>query len=114
MNCMDTVYAQPEWPGESLDPNFRRFIPGLGLSRIQILPHYQMVKDNILDGKRLIEDITFSDSFGRSFYALVDGSYVMKKDGTYTLWGEGYQIQDGHMTRVCSTGEHIQLNPMEE
>ncbi|MBR4039650.1 MAG: Type 1 glutamine amidotransferase-like domain-containing protein [Clostridia bacterium] len=109
MNCMDTVYAQPELPGESVDPAYRRFIPGLGLSRVQVLPHYQIVRDNILDGRRLFEDITFSDSFGRSFYVLVDGSYVMRIDDHYSLWGEGYLIRDGKMTQICREGEHIKL-----
>lgn len=107
MNCTDPVYCQPELPGESIDPDFRRFIPGLGLSSVQILPHYQMVRNNILDGKRLFEDITYGDSFGRSFYALIDGSYVLRRDDTYTLYGEGYLIRDGQMTKICSAGEHI-------
>ena len=109
MNCRDVVYAQPELPGESVDPAYRRFIPGLSLSRVQVLPHYQMVKDNILDGKRLFEDITFGDSFGREFIALIDGSYVMRRDDHYTLWGEGYRIRDGAMTQICVNGEHISL-----
>ena len=113
MNCKDVVYAQPEMPGESIDPDYKRFIPGLNLSKIQILPHYQMVRDNLLDGKRLYEDITFADSFGRSFYALIDGSYVMRKDDSYTLWGEAYLIRDRRMTQICRKGEHITIYPEE-
>ena len=113
MNCKDVVYAQPEMPGESIDPDYKRFIPGLNLSKVQVLPHYQMVKDNILDGKRLYEDITFSDSFGHSFYVLIDGSYVMRKDDVYTLWGEGYLIRDGQMEKICQRDEHITINPEE-
>jgi len=104
MNCTDIVYAQPELPGESTDPCYRRFIPGLHLSRVQVLPHYQMVKNNILDGRRLYEDITFSDSFGREFIVLVDGSYVMRREDSYMLFGEGYRIRDGVMTRICEKG----------
>ena len=113
MNCASIVYAQPELPGESVDPNYRRFLPGLGLSGVQILPHYQMVRDRLLDGKRLFEDITFGDSDGRTFYVLVDGSYVMRVDDTYTLWGEGYVIRDGAMRLVCREGEHITILPTE-
>ena len=69
MNCADIVYTQPEEPGESA-AEFQRFRPGLGLTKVQILPHYQKVKDDILDGKRLFEDITFADSMGRTFYAI--------------------------------------------
>ena len=110
MNCTNPVYAQPELPGESVDPDYKRFIPGLGLSRVQVLPHYQMVRDNILDGRRLFEDITFGDSFGRAFYVLVDGSYVMRRDNEYTLWGEGYLIRDGRMEQICREGEHITIS----
>jgi len=111
MNCTDPVYAQPELPGESLDPDFRRFIPGLGISDVQILPHYQMVRHNLLDGKRLFEDITYGDSFGRSFYAIPDGSYVLRRGKKYTLFGEGYLIRDGRMTQICRKDESIDITP---
>ena len=111
MNCPGVVYAQPELPGESVDPAYRRFLPGLDLSRVQILPHYQMVRDNLLDGKRLFEDITFGDSHGRSFYALVDGSYVLRTGDDYTLYGEGYLIRDGRIAQICREGEHAAIIP---
>ena len=44
MNCADTVYAQPEEPGEAVDPDYQRFIPGLGLTTRNILPHYNQVR----------------------------------------------------------------------
>ena len=44
MNCAHTVYVQPGESGESLDPNFKRRILGLNLTKQNILPHYQMVK----------------------------------------------------------------------
>ena len=31
MNCAETVYVQPEEAGESVDPGFVRFAPGLGV-----------------------------------------------------------------------------------
>ena len=71
MNAAQEVYAQPEEPGESIDPEYIRFFPGLGLTHIQILPHYQQVRDYMLDGKRLYEDITFSDSWGHIFYVYI-------------------------------------------
>ena len=81
MNMADTVYVQPEEPGESIDPNYQLFAPGLGLTQINICPHYQKVKEAFLDGKRLFEDITYGDSMGRTFYALPDGSYFYQDDG---------------------------------
>ena len=88
MNCADVVYAQPEEPGEAVSPGYRRFLPGLGVTETMLLPHYQMVKDAMQDGMRLFEDITCSDSFGRAFYAMPDGSYLLGKNGTETIFGE--------------------------
>ena len=111
MNCADVVYAQPELPGESVDPNYRRFLPGLGLSRIQILPHYQKTRDHWLDGRRLYEDITLEDSRSHTFYALTDGSYVMRRGDTCMLFGEGYLLRDGQMRRICREGASVVLEP---
>lgn len=110
MNSADEVYAQPEEPGESLDPEFRRFLPGLGLTKLNILPHYQMVKDSHLDGKRLFEAITYGDSYGRSFLAMPDGSYVLGENGHETLYGEAWRIADGQLTKLCEEGQTLALH----
>lgn len=107
MNSADTVYAQPELDGESTDPSYVRWLRGLGLTDTMILPHYQMVKDNILDGRRLMEDITYADSFGRKFLALPDGSYLMITDREEMVWGEAYVISDGRLSKICEDGEKM-------
>ncbi len=109
MNCAGTVYAQPELAGESLDPEYKRFLPGLGLTGRMILPHYQETRDRMLDGRRLMEDITYGDSMGREFYALVDGSYVLCTHGRETLYGEAWKIWDGQIKKVCHKGEEMVL-----
>ena len=108
MNCADRVYVQPEEEGES-DPEFQRFAEGLGLTDVNVLPHYQQVKDNVLDGLRLFEDITYADSMGECFFALVDGSYIVEEDGVTTLFGEAYCIQDGEIEQICELGEMVIL-----
>lgn len=104
MNAADIVYAQPEMPGEATDPGYVRFLQGLGLTETQILPHYQMLRDAMLDGMRLYEEITFSDSFGRAFLVLVDGSYLFVQDGHETVHGEAYVIFDGRIEQFCEEG----------
>lgn len=100
MNAAETVYAQPEEPGEAIDPDYRKFLPGLGLIRHMILPHYQKEKNSWLDGMRLYEDITYPDSKGHRFYVLVDGSYILGRDGREELRGEAYLIADGALTQL--------------
>ena len=109
MNSADDVYAQPELEGEATNPRYRRWIKGLGLTQVNILPHYQMVKDWRLDGKRLFEDITYGDSYGREFYALVDGSYLLIENGSETIWGEAYLIADGKCHPICKEDEIVRL-----
>ena len=109
MNCAETVYIQPEEPGESIDPGFVRFAPGLGLTRHMTLPHYQRVRHNILDGRRLYEDITYGDSMGRIFIVMVDGTYIYETAGLSLLCGEAYQIKDGQLTRICQREETLTL-----
>lgn len=109
MNCASIVYAQPEMPGESLDPNYRRFIPGLGLTDVMILPHYQKEKNTRLDGRRLYEDITYGDSMGHSFLAIPDGSYVLAEDGKTRVFGEAHRIADGEIEQICGEEEAFEL-----
>lgn len=100
MNAAAEVYVQPEMEGESINPNFRHWLPGLGITHTNLLPHYQQVKDWYLDGKRLFEDITYADSHGHAFYALVDGSYLYIENGREELLGECYRISDGQIVQA--------------
>lgn len=100
MNAADLVYAQPEEEGESLDPHYQRFLKGLGLTDINILPHYQMLKDSWLDGRRLFQDITFPDSYGKTFLAIPDGSYLVIRDGYTSIHGEAWKIYPDKMERI--------------
>ena len=109
MNCADVVYAQPEMPGEAVDPSYQKFIRGLGLTDVNVLPHYQAVKNDWIDGMRLMEDITYPDSVGRTFYAIVDGSFVLQTEDRKEVRGEAYRIADGKIRQVCEYGEVLKL-----
>ena len=108
MNAADRVYIQPEEPGESV-PEFRRFGEGLGITTVNVLPHYQMVKDKYLDGRRLFEDLTFADSFGECFHVFPDGTYLLVENGKTTLYGEAYRIADGKMEQISRVGDMLEL-----
>lgn len=107
MNCANIVYAQPEIEGESIDTNYERFISGLNLSNMNVLPHYQMVKNNYLDGKRLYEDITYLDSYGHEFIILNDGSYILQIDNKIMIYGESYLLKDGILLKICHDDENV-------
>jgi len=109
MNCAEMVYAGPEFPGEAVDPNYQRWITGLGITKTNIFPHFQELKDEMLDGMRLIEDITYADSIGHEIIALNNGSYIIVEDTGETLFGSAYSIKDGVQNKICNDGESIKL-----
>lgn len=109
MNSAEVVYAHPELDGESVDPNYQRFISGLGLTKRMILPHYQLIKDDLLDGKRVMEDIAYPDSKDKEFLCLVDGSYVLCVDEHETLYGEAYLIKNGKLSQICKKNQSLIL-----
>ena len=109
MNCATNVYAAPELDGEAVDPDFERWIAGLGITEVNIFPHYQSLKDDYLDGLRIMEDITYADSHDHEILAMNDGSYILIEDGTEVLFGEAYLIKDGCMEQLCKNGELVVL-----
>ena len=109
MNAADQVYAQPEEEGEASDPSYKRFLPGLGLTRTCLLPHYQKNKDDTVDGLRIYADIACPDSMGRTFYAVPDGTYLYIDGRREELRGEAFRIRDGIMTQVSRRGDVLSL-----
>ena len=100
MNCADVVYSHPELPGEARDPGYKRWLRGLGLTDIQLIPHMEQVRYATVDGLRLFEDIAFPDSYGHRFYTFRDGGYVKVENGLSRLYGEAFEITRGAMRRV--------------
>ena len=110
MNCAEMVYASPEDDGEAIDPNFKRWIPGLGLTEVNIFPHFEELREEWLDGMRVVEDIVFPDSFHHEIIAMNNGAFiVVDENGTHTLFGEAYRIKDGKMEQICQNGSSVVL-----
>ena len=105
MNCASNVYAAPELEGEAVDADYSRWISGLGLTETNIFPHYQVLKDAYLDGLRVMEDITYVDSYTHEILAMNDGSYITIENGAEVLYGEAYRIKNGNLEMICRNGE---------
>ena len=105
MNCSDIVYSHPEMPGEAESHSYRRWLRGLGLTDIQLIPHYYQVRNLVLDGRRLFEDVIFLDSWRHSFYSIPDGGFIVCKDGRRTLFGTAWEISNGAMRQISSENQ---------
>ena len=100
MNCASLVYAHPELDGEATDPQYRRWLRGLGLTDINIIPHYGQVRGMEIDKRRLFEDIVVPDSRHHTFYTFPDGGYILCRDGRSTIYGDAWEIRGGHLRQV--------------
>ena len=111
MNCADVVYAQPEEAGESIDPNYQKFLKGLGFTDINVLPHYQMVKDftgNVKNqSKEKKEEIQFVRQKIDSARWFIDS--IKQRNNTFL---ETMQTIVGFQKSYFLTGDERNLRPM--
>ena len=105
MNCAGRVYSHPELPSEAVDPRYSRWLEGLGLTQRQLIPHYDQVRDVVLDGRRLFEDVVFPDSWRHRFHTFPDGGYILSKGGRDTLYGTAWEISNGQMRQVSAENQ---------
>ena len=99
MNMADTVYCPPELEGEAKNPNFNKIYKGLGLTNINIFPHYDEIKDCLVDEIHVINEIVIPDSYKYDIYAINNGSYILIDDKNY-LYGEAYLISNGKIEKI--------------
>jgi len=109
MNCAKTVYCPPELEGEAINPNFNKWIDGLGLTDINIFPHYSDLLDEEIDGFKMIDDIVLKDSFQSPIYTLNDGSFIKIADEEIIIYGECYKIHNGIITLFCEDDKTVRL-----
>ncbi len=102
MNSADIVYVQPELEGESSFTEDERFRKGLSITSINIIPHYEQIKNDYIDGLRVFEDITYKDSidFNKIFYAINDGSYIYGDGIEEYIYGEAFIIENGEIIKI--------------
>jgi len=109
MNCASTVYVCPEVPGEAMDPDFQRFRPGLGLTDIHIIPHYNVNRFMQLDGMRFYEDVIAPDTFRVPLYLLTDGSFFYIEDNHPPVpYGEVFRFHQGKIRQISPDEAHRQ------
>lgn len=108
MNMADTVYCPPELEGEAINPNFQKVYSGLNLTNINIFPHYDEIKDDIVDGIHVLNEIIIPDSFKHDIYAINNDSYILIDNKNY-IYGEAYLIKDGKIEKINDNDKVITI-----
>ena len=86
--------------GEYLDKKYQRYLPGLELTQTMIIPHYNEIHDDCLDGVHIFKDIAYPDSAKRTFIVLVDGSFIHIHEGKEVIHGLSYKIEKGKQSLI--------------
>ena len=105
MNMLKTVYVPPETEKEESDPDYVKFYEGYGLADILMVPHYVQLKNEVLNGKRIIDDIIAQDSMGKEIYLFPDATYLWIDGERKYIRGEFYLMKDGNITKMQETGD---------
>ena len=109
MNCADIVYCPPELEEEVMDENFNRYLKGLGLTDINIMPHFEEYKRMTICGKRYIDDIVVPDSKKIDIIGLNNGSYIVVNGNHATIYGESYLLTNGKIKLICKNNNNKEI-----
>lgn len=104
MNCSKWVYAQPEFEEEFNDQNYKNYFEGLGLTDIIIMPHMNRAKTDELCGETTYS-MCLKDSYNIPHYGIIDGGYILIKNGKAEAFGKTVYFENGKEKLVCEDGE---------
>lgn len=94
-NAGEVAYTPPENETEASDPNHPKFLLGLNLTEKIILPKFDENYGKVFCGKRLYEDIIYPESMGLVFFVLLNGTYLLVRDGQEKFCGSYAIITEG-------------------
>ncbi len=105
INLSVEVYCSPEDESEIQN---ERYFQGLGLTNINIEPHF---KNSPNFGEvKIIEKILLEDSKKKPFVAITDGSYIVDNGSEQIIFGEAYAFKNGNYEQICKNGEKLKFN----
>ena len=109
MNCADIVYAQPESEEEFYDKSFKKLIPGLGLTKIKVMPHMNRAKIDQIDGTTTY-DMCLKDSKTIAHYGISDSGFIEIVNGKEISYGPTVLFNDGRCVELCIQGQSVEVN----
>lgn len=107
LNMAEDVFNSPEEKEES-EPVF---FEGLGLTTINIEPHFEYDDTNFDDKKEFQRDAIIKESYNRVIYGQCNGSHIfIDEDNTATIYGETYLIMNGKIKKICDNQKSLIIN----
>lgn len=101
INMADDAFNSPEEMEES-EPVFFK---GLGLTNINIEPHFVLDDSNFDEFEKYQRNAIILESNTRNIYGQCNGSHILiDNDDNATIYGETYLISNGQISLICENG----------
>lgn len=106
INMAESVYNSPE-EGDLSEPIY---FEGLGLSTINIEPHFVLDTTEFDDMQIYQRRHQLEESKKRPIYALCDGSHILETDDSIIVYGKSFLIKDGAITQICGDKQTFSID----
>ncbi|MDO4271828.1 MAG: Type 1 glutamine amidotransferase-like domain-containing protein [Candidatus Saccharibacteria bacterium] len=106
INMARSVYNSPE-KGALSEPIY---LEGLGLSDINIEPHFTLDTTEFDELKMYQRNHQLEESKKRPIYALCDGSHILETEKSSVVYGEAFLIKDGTIVQICNDGQSLDIS----
>lgn len=107
INMADDVFNSPE----EMEKSEPVFFQGLGLTNINIEPHFMLDDSNFDEFEKYQRNAILSESNNRKIYGQCNGSHILiDNDGNATIYGETYLISDGQISLICENGYNKEIS----
>ena len=107
LNMAVDVFNSPEEKEES-EPVFYE---GLGLTTINIEPHFKYDETNFDDKEKYQREAIIKESYNRPIYGQCNGSHIfINEDDVATIYGETYLIMNGIIKKICDNQKSFIIN----
>ncbi|MBP3840609.1 MAG: Type 1 glutamine amidotransferase-like domain-containing protein [Bacilli bacterium] len=107
INMAKDAFNSPEEMEES-EPIF---FEGLGLTDINVEPHFVLDSSNFDETERYQRNIILNESNNRDIYGQCNGSHILiNEEGQTLICGETYLISNNEIVLICNNGEKKLIN----
>ena len=107
INMADDAFNSPE----EMEKSEPVFFKGLGLTDINIEPHFILDDSNFDESEKYQRNVILSESNNRVIYGQCNGSHVLiDNEGNATIYGETYLISNGQISLICENGYNKEIN----
>ncbi|MBR2708062.1 MAG: Type 1 glutamine amidotransferase-like domain-containing protein [Bacilli bacterium] len=109
LNMAVDVFNSPE-EKEKSEPVFYE---GLGLTTINIEPHFKYDDTNFDDKEKYQREAIIKESYNRPIYGQCNGSHIfINEDDVATTYGETYLIMNGKIEKICDNKKSVIINKL--